>query len=60
MKNDYLEMDNVTPDGTFTTPSKMNVDMLALRKYCKQNSIPYESLSNEDLKRFEIASKMAN
>ena len=60
MKNDYLEMDNVTPDGTFTTSSKMNIDMLALRKYCKQNHVPYESLTNEDLKKFEIVSKMAN
>ena len=22
MKNEYVEMDKVTPDGTFTTPSK--------------------------------------
>ena len=31
MKNEYVELDKVTPDGTFTIPSKMNIYMLALR-----------------------------
>lgn len=31
MKNEYVELDKVTPDGTFTIPSKMNINMLALR-----------------------------
>ncbi len=53
-------MDKATPDGTFTTPSKMNIDMLALRQYCKKNNIPYESLTDEDLKKFVITNKLAN
>lgn len=60
MKNEYVEMDKVTPDGTFTIPSEMNIDMLALRQYCKQNNIPYESLTDEDLKKFVIASRLAH
>ena len=60
MKNEYVEMDKATPDGTFTTPSKMNIDMLALRQYCKKNNIPYESLTDEDLKKFVIANRLAN
>ena len=60
MKNEYVQMDIVTLDGTFTTPSKMDIDMLALRQYCKKNNISYESLTDEDLKKFIIASRLAN
>ena len=60
MKNEYVELDKVTPDGTFTIPSKMNIYMLALRQYCKQNNIPYERLTDEDLKKFVITGRMAN
>ena len=60
MKNEYVELDKATPDGTFTIPSKMNINMLALRQYCKQNNIPYERLTDEDLKKFVITGRMAN
>ncbi len=60
MKNEYVEMDKATPDGTFTTPSKMNINMLALRQYCKQNNIPYENLTDEELKKFVLSNMMAN
>jgi hypothetical protein len=60
MKNEYVEMDKDTPDGTFTTPSKMNIDMLALRQFCKQNNIPYENLTDEELKKFIIANRLVN
>jgi hypothetical protein len=60
MKNEYVEMDQLTPDGTFTIPSKMNIDMLALRKFCKENNIPYENLTDEDIKKFIIANRQVN
>ena len=60
MKNEYVEMDKVTPDGTFTTPSIMNIDMLALRQFCKEKNIPYEKLTDEELKKFIIANRLVN
>lgn len=60
MKNEYVELDKATPDGTFTIPSKMNINLLALRQYCKQNNIPYERLTDEDLKKFVITGRMVN
>ena len=60
MKNEYTEMDKITPDGTFTTPSKMNIDMLALRQFCKENNILYENLTDEELKKFVIVNRLVN
>jgi hypothetical protein len=60
LKNEYVEMDQATPDGTFTTPSIMNIDMLELRKFCKENKIPYEKLTDEELNKFFIANRLVN
>jgi len=60
MKNEYTEMDKFTTDGTFTTPSKMNIDMLALRQFCKENNILYENLTDEELKKFVIVNRLVN
>ena len=52
MQNGYLELDNATGNGTFTLPSEADMDMLALREYCKNRHIRYEDLSDLDLERF--------
>ena len=52
MKNNYLELDIATNNGAFTLPSETDMDMLALREYCKKRRMRYEDLSDSELRRF--------
>ena len=52
MEKNYLELDNVTSNGAFTLPSEADMDMLALREYCKKCHMRYEDLSDTEIKRF--------
>lgn len=51
---EYIKLDECSPDGTFTIPSKERINMLYLRKYCKVNNIDYENLTEEEIKSFII------
>lgn len=52
--NDYIKLDELSENGSFTVPTKENINMLKLREYCKINNIQYENLTEEEIKRFTI------
>ena len=41
-------------DGLFTNPTGENINMLALREYCKENNIKYEDLTDIEINKFKI------
>ena len=53
MNNTYLELDNTTNNGAFTLPSEADMDMFALREYCKKRHMRYEDLSDLELNQFK-------
>jgi len=51
--------DPIEGAGVFTSPAGNKIDMLKLRKYCKDNNIPYEKLTESEIGKF-ILSGMRN
>jgi len=60
MNRAYLELDNEVNDGVFTVHSGDNIDMLALRNYCKNNNIAYKDLTENEIAKFNISVSLAN
>ena len=57
MLNEYLKFDEQTPDGTFTMPSKDDLDILALKEFCKKNGIKLNSLTEDKIEQFRKGGK---
>jgi len=54
MLQKYLELDKLTPDGTFTVHSDVEWDMRALRDYCQMRNKKCSDLSDDEAERFII------
>ena len=46
--------DPIEGTGIFTNPAGNKIDMLKLRKYCKDNDIAYEKLTETEIGRFRV------
>ena len=53
MRNNIIS-DPIEGTGVFTSPAGNKIDMLKLRKYCKDNNIPYEKLTEAEIGDFKI------
>lgn len=60
MQKKCLNFDSKSPDGTFTVPSNDDIDMLALREYCKTNGIDFGKLTDEEIRQFKRKMKKVN
>ena len=49
----YLDFDREIKDGVLAVHSDDDIDMLALRDYCKKNSIAYKDLSEYEIDKFK-------
>lgn len=54
MRNEYLELDNLSDDGTFTLPLKDDFNLAAMTDYCKRKNIPCEDLTAKEVEMFVI------
>jgi len=48
----YSLLDERSENGILTAESGQNIDMKALRKYCKDNKKDYSSLSTSEIEKF--------
>ena len=53
MKGNIIS-DPIEGTGVFTSPAGNKIDMLKLRKYCRDNNIPYEKLTETEIGDFKI------
>ena len=52
MPNEYKELDSMLTNGALTVPATDDIDMLALREYCRDNGRQYSDLSEAEITRF--------
>ena len=52
--NEIIISDPIDGNGVFTNPTGNKIDMLKLRKYCKDNNIPYDKLTETEIDKFKI------
>lgn len=48
-----FEIDKYAVNGIYTMPIKKELDILRLRKYCRDNNKKYGDLTEEEIKKFE-------
>jgi len=60
MNKIYIELDKEVKDGVFAVHSGDEIDMLALREYCRQNSIAYKDLTIYEIDKFRNLVIMAH
>ena len=58
--NSSIISDPIEGTGIFTNPSGNKIDMLKLRKYCKDNNILYEKLTESEISKFRIMPKKSD
>lgn len=53
MNKELFGLDRQSKTGIFTVPSKKNIDMFAIREYCKAKKRDCSDLTKEEIKKFE-------
>lgn len=52
-KKVWNKIDEIS-NGLYVVPSKNNIKMMELRKYCKENNLTYSSLTEKDIEKFRV------